>query len=106
MNALKITGYCLVALVVGFFSLPLFIDKPAEQFAQQACEERIRLLSKNPETVRFGTPAHQQMDKGRDRFAWIPSSLQMQNGFGAMMGATATCIADRKSGAIVEMTID
>lgn len=62
---------------------------------EQACKERIKLLSKNPVTVNIGTPGHSSLGDGKDLLTWSASELQMQNGFGAMMGTRAVCHVDR-----------
>lgn len=103
---LKTIGWSIAALVVIFFSLPLFVKPTPEDIGQRACEERIRLLSKNPTTVRFGTPRILAAANDQTQFMWIPSSLQMQNGFGAMLGATALCTADRKTGKVTDLQLN
>ena len=106
MKIFRIIAGTAVALVVIFFALPLFVKEPAEGVGQRACEARIRAMSKNPTTVSLGTPRYLLAANGQDQFMWTPANLQMQNGFGAMLGVKAICMTDRKTGKVVDLTLN
>lgn len=103
---LKVIGGSIAAVVVIFLALPLFVKESPEDIGQRACETRIRLLSKNPTTVSFGTPRILAAANDQTQYMWTPASLQMQNGFGAMLGATALCMADRKTGEVTDLQLN
>jgi hypothetical protein len=102
-----------VLLVVGLLVLTIagFAIADAHRRAQpyyqaeQACQEGVRLRSINPSTVKFGGALVQDGDPGRTDVIWTRTDLQMQNRFGAMIGASATCTFDNKTGAVVHLDI-
>jgi len=106
MQALKIIAGLSGALVVVFFACGFYLSSQPESIGRHACEDRIRLCSKDPTTVDFGVP---RFDPGvqpdRDRYSWDPSSLRMKNGFGAMLGATAVCTVDKSSRKVVDLQL-
>ena len=77
-----------------------------ERVALETCVQAIKLSSRNSETARV--PAEVNVSETPDEFAFAwprGQGLQLQNGFGAMLDAQATCLTD-STGKILSLTID
>lgn len=104
MQTLKFIGLGAVALVSAFLIFGWSQSGTPEALGREACKDRIRLMSKNPSSVDFGLPVYRP-GASRDEFEWSRDTLQMQNGFGAMLGTSAVCTVDKTTHAIVDMQL-
>lgn len=92
-------------------------DKPAAQSQAAAagidaasafviCENAIRSASVNPSTA--VVPHARAIDNGQSwRYVWLrDAGMQLQNGFGAMVGAAGACSVDKASGRITQLYVN
>jgi hypothetical protein len=103
-----------IIVVVVMFFVGFAIKGANDPFVQgiESCKQVIRAASKNPPTVEFsfGNPHTEDAYKDGQSFGlrliWNRDQLQMQNGFGAMLGTRAECVIDRKTGEVLDLKID
>jgi hypothetical protein len=109
----KLLAWAFGGLIVVTFTI--FALKGAhDPFVQgiESCKQVIRAASKNPSTVEFsfGNPHSEDAYKDGEswglRLIWDRDQLQMQNGFGAMLGTRAECVIDRKTGEVLDLQIN
>jgi hypothetical protein len=113
---LKTALWTVATLVGAFIIFCVWNSQQSDEIEREACQHRITLMSKNPSTVKIGYGNYEpQFDKNEsgqlkraatDKFYWGRTELQMQNGFGAMLGVNAICTVDAKTHEVLDVKLD
>lgn len=103
--ALGVVG--IPVLFIGAFAMKIALDPDAQDRmdARAACEHAIKLYSKNPRTAKISIVRPQPSGENRLTMKWTPETLQLQNGFGAMIGTHATCTYDTEIDRVVDLDV-
>ena len=97
-------GFVVAFFVIGFFLSQKYKSKARERGhavteyqAFSRCEEMIKRMSRNPSSAKISrVPGTLVGDTYY--FRWSPAEMQLQNGFGAMIGSSGSCQVDAKTG--------
>lgn len=94
-------------LLIGAFAAKIALDPDARDRmdARSACEHVIRTYSKNPKTAKIGIVRPLPSGENLLTMKWTPETLQLQNGFGAMIGTHATCSYDTAIDRVVDFNV-